>query len=209
MAKEFWTSDLHLNHRGILEYTDRGRYLTMGRNPNPEDTGPAVTIEEHNKWVVDVINSYVGERDRLYFLGDMMIGANKWVAAYWISQINCMHKELVYGNHDDDHREFYATSGLFESVQDRITMKLNKKLIIMDHFPIVEWNAGHHSSWMLHGHSHGNFDYLKANLHDKRILDVGFDNSVKVLGHYAPFEFADIEKYMEGRISIDHHGKAD
>jgi calcineurin-like phosphoesterase family protein len=115
----------------------------------------------------------------------------------------------MVGNHDENLEEFYRTQGLFETVQTRLNLRLNKKLIILDHHPIAEWHAGHSSSWHLHGHSHSNFDYAKANLHDKRILDVGWDNSVKVLGHYGPFEFEDVQKYMEGRVSIEHHGKAD
>jgi calcineurin-like phosphoesterase family protein len=208
MSKTFWTSDLHLDHGGadglggILEYTQRSEHMSMG--------GGMADIESHNRWIIKTINDQVGERDRLYFLGDMTIGGNRWMAGYWISQINCIHKELIAGNHDDSLFEFYRDSGLFETTErHRKEIKLNGKRIVMDHHPSVEWNNGHHQSWHLHGHSHGNFDYKAANLHDKRILDVGWDNSVKVLGHYGVFSFDDVEKYMEGRVSINHHGKAD
>jgi calcineurin-like phosphoesterase family protein len=214
MSQTWFTSDLHLNHEGILEYTERGAYLQRQWQASEFHraagaTGPA-TSDEHNKWVIDTLNYYVAERDQLYILGDVYFGANQWMAGYWISQINCVHKHLVCGNHDRTLFDFYASSDLFESVvEHRTEIKLNGHRIVLDHHPIAEWNNGHHKSWHLHGHSHGNFNYERANLHDKRILDVGWDNGPKIMGRYGPFSYEKVEAYMEGRTSIDHHGKAD
>jgi calcineurin-like phosphoesterase family protein len=208
MSQTFFTSDLHLEHHAILEYTPRGKYLErllgIGHCTRP------VSMDDHNQWVVDTINETVGERDRIYFLGDLFMGGNQWIAGYWISKIKCVHKHLISGNHDESLFDFYCSSKLFETCdKHRTEIKLNGKRIILDHHPIAEWSNGHHSSWHLHGHSHGNFNYERANLHDKRILDVGWDNAVKVLGQYRPFNFEQVAQYMEGRISIEHHGKAD
>lgn len=209
MSRNFFSSDWHIGHASILnpEYTPRGTHLSMGMVKHGPES--AITIDDHDQWLVNLINSQVGERDRLYILGDVGFG-NPWRVAYYVSQINCIHKELVQGNHDFDKLDFYRSSGLFEKiVEARMEIKLNGKRIVLDHHPIAEWNNGHHQAWHLHGHSHGNFNYERAGLSDKRILDVGLDNSVKVLGHYGAFEFEDVAKYMEGRVSIEHHGKAD
>lgn len=217
MSRTWFSSDWHFGHESILDYTQRGPDLTMGRTDLvPEEDGTIryskyLSIEVHDAWLVRLINSMVGERDQFYILGDVAFG-NQWRAAHLISQINCVHKHLVGGNHDHatSHMDFYKGTDLFESIHDhRLEIKLNGKRIVLDHHPIAEWNNGHHQSWHLHGHSHGNFNYERAGLADKRILDVGWDNSVKVFGYYKPFSFEDVARYMEGRTSIEHHGKAD
>jgi calcineurin-like phosphoesterase family protein len=200
----WFTSDLHIDHKSILHYTDREKFLKVKMTVSDHEL-----LQRHNQWILDDINSRVAEQDYLYLLGDIYLGANKWKAAYWISQINCRHKILIGGNHDHKLMGFYRDSGLFEQVHEhRCEIRVNGYTMILDHHPLAEWNKGHHGALHCHGHTHGNFDYKAANLHDKRILDVGWDNSVKVLGEYRPFELADIEKYMEGRVSILHHNKA-
>jgi calcineurin-like phosphoesterase family protein len=209
MSRTFFSSDWHIGHASILnpEYTPRGIHLSAAMVKHGPD--PAITIDDHDQWLVNLINDQVGERDYLYFLGDLGLG-NHWRVAYYVSQIKCVHKVLIPGNHDFDKMDFYRSSGLFETiVEARMEIKLNGKRIVMDHHPIAEWNNGHYQAWHLHGHCHGDFNYERAGLADKRILDVGLDNSIKVLGHYGAFEFEDVAKYMEGRVSIEHHGKAD
>jgi calcineurin-like phosphoesterase family protein len=51
MSKTFFTSDLHLEHHGILEYTPRSEHLSMG--------GGMADIESHNRWIVNTINDVV------------------------------------------------------------------------------------------------------------------------------------------------------
>jgi len=203
MGTLYFTSDLHFGHQSILKYTDRGNDL-------PTDE-PVMSIDEqmhvHNQWIIQTINSRVTKTDHLYILGDVAFGS-QWESAALIDKING-HRHLVLGNHDSSKVDFYTNSGLFDSVTMYAEVVFNKKRIILFHYPIAEWNSGHHSSWHLHGHTHANFDYAKADLENKRILDVGWDNSKKVLGAYGPFSFEQVEKYMEGRISINHHGNAD
>ena len=211
MGTIYFTSDLHFSHQSILkpEYTDRGddlRKLEAERDPDSA-WPPSDLIERHNQWIIDTINSRVTKADQLYILGDLAFDS-QWQAASLIDRLNG-HRRLIPGNHDERKLDFYAASGLFESVTMYAEVVYNKKRIILFHYPIAEWNAGHHSSWHLHGHTHGNFDYAKANLQNKRILDVGWDNSKKVLGYYGPFSFEQIENYMDGRESIEHHGNAD
>lgn len=203
MGTLYFTSDLHFNHRSILQYTDRGNDLLTDE--------PAMSIVEqmhvHNQWIIQTINERVTKTDHLYILGDVAFGS-QWEAAALVDKING-HKHLIWGNHDNDKIDFYKGSGLFETVTKYTEVVYNKKRIVLFHAPIAEWESGHHGCLHLHGHTHSNFDYKAANLHDKRILDVGWDNSKKVLGAYGPFSFEQVEKYMEGRISINHHGNAD
>lgn len=145
----FFTSDLHLGHESILRYTDRGLYFD--------------NIADHDEWIVNRINEYVSEKSVLYILGDVSMH-NKWKSAELIERLQCNNKHLIFGNHDDGKREFYAKSELFVSVQDRLIIKAYSKNIVMDHFPLAEWPSGHHGFWHLHGHTHGSFDLVKRGL---------------------------------------------
>jgi calcineurin-like phosphoesterase family protein len=208
MGTLYFTSDLHFNHRSILKYTDRGQDLSeLVGSVEEEHMSPQEAMRHHNEWIINTLNRRVTNTDHLYILGDVAFGS-QWEAAAMLDTMNG-HKHLVLGNHDSAMIDFYKSSGLFESVTMYAEVVFNKKRIILFHYPIAEWNSGHHSSWHLHGHTHANFDYAKADLANKRILDVGWDNSKKVLGSYGPFSFEQVEKYMEGRVSIEHHGNAD
>jgi calcineurin-like phosphoesterase family protein len=90
MSRNWFTSDLHFRHKAILAYTDRPKHL---QTPVTESIENALRI--HDQWLVDTINKHVGERDQLYFVGDMVIGNNPWIAGYWLSQIKCVHKHLI------------------------------------------------------------------------------------------------------------------
>jgi calcineurin-like phosphoesterase family protein len=207
MATTKFTSDLHLGHRSIIDpdYTSRGTHMaSFGCLEEPKKMP---TIEEHDRWVVSTLNQHLSPTDQVWILGD--VGwSNKWYIASLVSQING-HKHLVRGNHDHSMIDFWKSTDVFESVQSDAYFRYNGVNIHCYHYPVAEWNNGHHKSWMLHGHTHSNFDYGRAGLANKRILDVGFDNSLKVFGQYKPFSFEDIEKLFEGRESIEHHGKAD
>jgi calcineurin-like phosphoesterase family protein len=195
---DYFTSDLHLGHQAILEYTQRGYYL-KGADRN---------IAIHDQWVIDRINTHVKPTDTLWIIGDVTT-YKRYEALQLIEKING-HKHLVMGNHDKGNETVFTNAkDVFESVQWYKELHLNKKKIILFHNPIAEWDSGHYSSWHLHGHCHGGFNYEKADLHDKRILDVGWDNSIKLLGEYRPFSYERIADYMDGRVSIEHHGKAD
>ncbi len=212
MGTTFFTSDLHIGHRSILKYTGRGPIMVgcaqQGEDEEIEKGELERRLHVHNNWVLSRINATVGPADHLYILGDLFFG-DKWLAGHWIDQLKCKHRIFIEGNHDDDLMNFYHNSGLFEEVHGSYhEIKVNGHKIILSHYPIAEWNRGHKGTLHLHGHCHGNFDYKSANLHDKKILDVGWDNSIKVLGEYTPFSLEQIEEYMKGRVNILHHNKA-
>lgn len=209
MGTLYFTSDLHFNHKSILnpEYTERGTYIRQEGAGRLTDAADSDLMGVHNQWIIDTINARVTSTDHLYILGDVAFGS-QWEAAALIDKIQG-HRHLVLGNHDSNLADFYKSSGLFETVTMYAEVVYNKKRIILFHFPIAEWNAGHYSSWHLHGHCHSNFDYEKAGLANKRILDVGWDNSKKAFGFYGPISFEQVQDYMDGRESILHHGQAD
>ena len=70
------------------------------------------------------------------------------------------------------------------------TKKKSKKLVILCHFPIEDWESKHYNSAMIHGHVHGG-----GSDHDGHGLtripnrfDVGIDNSHT----WSPFSYDDL-----------------
>lgn len=186
MSENIWfTSDLHLGHKNIIEFC--------------KDTRPGTTIDEHDSILVDRWNSVVKDSDVVYILGDECLG-DRDSGYNHIKKLNGI-KHLIRGNHTvlkkQEHRD------IFESISDikEITIKLRsgkKQKIVMCHFPILVWNGMHYGSWLLFGHCHGSlqFDLGKA-------MDVGIDNNP----NFIPFSLVDIENNMLNReIRVwDHH----
>jgi calcineurin-like phosphoesterase family protein len=212
MSKLFFSSDWHLGHQSILDYTERGTLMIPARGDLSRDE----RLAEHNAWLIERIDETVPETATHYVLGDIAFGSN-WRAAELVDSLRCKNIHLILGNHDHAKLDFWKASNLFKSILHYDEIKFHGQKIILCHYPIAEWNSGHHSAWHLHGHTHGGFDYAKANLADKRIMDVGVDAAVSPMhfsrGHlpYAPFEFEYIRDFFAAtnRGSIEHHGKAD
>lgn len=84
MGTVYFIGDLHLQHNNIIKFA--GEY----RN-NP------ATIEEHDDWIIDQINSTINRRDILYILGDVAFSR---VGLHRLGGIRNNNMYLVRGNHD-------------------------------------------------------------------------------------------------------------
>jgi len=80
MSNIYFTSDLHLGHKNIIQYCNR----------------PFVSIDEMNKVLIDNWNSVVKSNDTVYQLGDFSFNKNPKT---YLSQLNgnIIH---IWGNHD-------------------------------------------------------------------------------------------------------------
>lgn len=196
----YFTADLHFGHEAVLKHTPRGRLFS--------------NIQQHDQWILDTINQNVGTKDTLYLAGDIS-WYGKWGTGSLIESIRCRNKHLVFGNHDFALREFYQTSELFRECADRLFFKHYSTKIVVDHFPSAEWQEAHHGAWMLHGHTHGTFDYEARGLSNYRIFDVGWDESPKHntgYGYhpdahgYKPFSFEYLNSALSTKEKLPHHG---
>ncbi len=150
----FFTSDLHFFHQNILKWSA---------------TRPYTDIYDMNATIINTINNRVEPKDTLYILGDVSFGNIKETVDV-IQQINCKNKILIIGNHDEHMINKVEFQQLFKSMHHILQIKHNHKKYIMCHYPILSWNAMHHGSTMLHGHSHGATDNSGVNR-----IDVGLD----------------------------------
>ena len=150
----YFTSDLHLGHRGIIEMQNR----------------PFENVEEMNRVLVDNYNEVVHKNDTVYFLGDI----SHHMSIDRVNELLGMMKGkkiLIKGNHDKK----YA-SELFEEICDFKTVSLNGYYFALMHYPMLSWPKKNSGSIQLHGHIHSDESYNSQNKKDNvKRYDVGVD----------------------------------
>ena len=184
---EHFTSDLHFHHENILNFCPR----------------PFSSVEEMNEALIQQWNEQVKPKDTVFHLGDFCFGKDKAENIEKIVKRLNGKIEFILGNHDQE-SHFENLLARFCNVRFVGHFKIisvNKKKITLCHYPMMLWKNSHHGSWSLHGHCHSSLE------HPGRGLDVGYDNSIKVLGEYRFFNYGDLENYFKDREPWcpDHH----
>lgn len=155
---DYWfTADWHLGHKNIIMHCKR----------------PFSSAEEMDEHIIETANSLIKPNDQVFFLGDLSMYYS-YVEKYlprlkgrWV---------MFRGNHDMRWwnkfvREAEPTSTWrLESWHDLKSFNVDKRKVVMCHYPLVTWDGAHHRSIMAHGHSHGNL--VKGHL---ARIDVGID----------------------------------
>lgn len=191
MYKKFFTSDLHLGHKKILQYCPR----------------PWTTIEEMHEGLIQNWNKVVTKEDDIYILGDVIFGGSTLLKSVF-DRLNFKNIYLVLGNHDSYKQ--LSKSGYFTWIRDYYELRIEDPELVrgyqgfvLCHFPFLTWNGKDHGAVNLHGHTHNS---LPVDYNEKRI-DVGVDNP---LWNYTPVSYAQIKeelkKYKEPKY--DHHGRS-
>lgn len=152
-----FTSDLHIDHKNIIEYSNR-----------------PWTLEQQEEEIVSRWNARVGKDDDAYHLGDFVFAGSRKAGTVMriIGRLNG-RIHFIRGNH--------CQPGLWKIIEeanlpnvvwvkDYHEMSVQGQKIILSHYPMEVWNHSHRGSFMLHGHCHGSLPSR-----GKR-LDVGIDN---------------------------------
>ena len=148
----FFISDTHWHHRNILEYDQR----------------PFMSIEEHDRTLVDNWNAVVQPNDEVYHLGDIGFGVT-------VEFIQALHgrKYLIQGNHDRNIKKAVIRLAFRWSVKRHFFDREGVQLLL-SHWP----DDGRPDRPNIHGHQHGkgapkkyHLD-LSCNLHDYRPLSL-------------------------------------
>lgn len=79
---------------------------------------------------------------------------------------------------------------------NRLRIVIEGQEIILDHFPLEEWENMGTGTWHLYGHSHHNLDNTETSTKYKR-MDVGWNGKV--------YSFDEIKKIMSKREIKKHH----
>jgi len=133
----WFTSDLHLDHKNIIRYSDR----------------PFSDVVDMNNTIIDNINSCVSESDNLYIIGDFAF-ANKQRTNELLDMIKCENKFFISGNHDKFLDDRGNTKLNFKWIKPYHEMTILHYVFILFHYPIAVWNVKHYGSIHLYGHVH-------------------------------------------------------
>lgn len=205
MKNLYFTSDTHFGHKNIIRYSNR----------------PFADVDEMNTTIINNINAKCPADAILYHFGDFGFGDEQFCSDI-LDRINC---KVIFldGNHDKPMRSQKVRSkfnpvtmfkswvrspvrdGLVQEMVPCVELKVKdpdaprgEQLIVMCHYPMLQWNKAHHGSWMLHGHCHGSLKYPFP----ARILDVGVDPC-----GYWPISYNEVKQKM-AKVkpeSLDHH----
>jgi calcineurin-like phosphoesterase family protein len=183
MMKTFYTSDPHYGHytsseRNILKFCNR----------------PFQTIEEHDEALIKNWNNVVSDDDRVYVLGDVLLGRHKANPNAILSRLQGKELHLITGNHDGPTT---IESYRWASVQPYLEIIDQNQKIVLCHFKFAIFNKCHKGAVQLFGHSHGGASQ------NKQQIDVGVD-----CWNYSPITLREIREKMKTLpdfVSQDHH----
>lgn len=112
----WFTSDLHADHFNIIQYCSR----------------PFADVNEQRRTLTANWNDKVGPRDRVYVLGDFVMGGVSY-AERLLKSLNG-EKYLIKGNHDRGSIEKLVAAG-FAWVGAELRYQLGPYLVILSHYP--------------------------------------------------------------------------
>lgn len=188
MSKKLGTSDIHFGHANILKMSDRLRHMEeagypldirhyqrlMAGEATPEDK--AIINKLHNDWLVEHLNSQIDDGDVVYHTGDFSFYKKAEDIRNVLSRLRGTW-HFIFGNHDNQSALREACKGTKHLVLgDYHTAHVNKKRVIMFHYPIQDWDQAHRGSYMLHGHLHGTDGHGEHKVHKiPNRYDIGLD----------------------------------
>lgn len=174
-----------------------------------------------NEQMIERWNKQVKPDDIVYHLGDFAFGKIDKIENI-LKSLNG-RKRFINGNHDaeiigkgKDRFPIYTDAsynviienskrlldaGLIESIRDYEEVTVNNQFIVLFHYPMLQYNRGHHGAWALHGHCHGSV------VAPGKQVDVGVDSTfITGKAEYRPFSFYEIRDFMNSKENITHHG---
>jgi calcineurin-like phosphoesterase family protein len=180
----FFTADTHFYSTGIIKHRPR-----------------FTSIEEMNDALIRRWNETVPEDGVVFHLGDL---ATELPKAKLIELINQLHGTilLIKGNHDDVGiyrcKEIQASTR-FRFLGYQWELWLERKKILLNHYPYLCYAGEHEGVWQLFGHVHSGSDKTGYDIPRLRHLlpfqyDVGVDSN-----SYRPISFCELKEKMAER----------
>jgi calcineurin-like phosphoesterase family protein len=186
----WFASDYHFSHKNIIKYDNR----------------PFETVEEMNQVLIDNWNEVVGEKDVVFYLGDLSFDKNIENTKKILKQLKGkIH--FIMGNHDDD--RIISNLGRFETVNDYVNLTVTdknapngKQQIMMMHFPILSWDKAHRGAWHIHGHEHHSFTNNSEYdwYYERKVVDIGCNG-----WDYKPVSYEELKTIMDNKDNGIHH----
>ncbi|WP_108867399.1 metallophosphoesterase family protein [Aquimarina aquimarini] len=172
----WFTADTHFGHKNILDYTNRS----------------FSSVDEMDEVLIENWNDKVYPDDEVYHLGDVgLCSPNKLKKI--LERLNGKIY-LIKGNHE---KSAEACKDRFEWIKDYYELIMpdpdgfkEQQLVVLFHYAMRVWQASHHGTYHIYGHSHGELS------DDPNALsfDVGVD-----CHNYGPINYQDIKKIMKNK----------
>lgn len=150
MNTVFFTSDLHLGHRNLLDFRSERQGIDFP------------TIEHMHEHLIKQWNSRVKKRDIVWILGDLCMGGDSHLTL--LNELKG-HKRLVMGNHDKGDMRKYL------KYFDGIFGVHSKYGLILSHVPIHPQEIAFRWTTNVHGHIH----HIERNLKSPEYINVNVD----------------------------------
>jgi len=186
-------ADTHFSHLNIIAYTRRPFFKhgytmddlngflasTTGR-PDKDKLLEIVDLNLHDETLIQNWNLNIKQKDTVYHLGDFSLFNQERI----LKRLNG-DKILIKGNHDKGIESFskYFNCIFKEPPVNRGT-SINGVKVILNHYPMLSWNAKFHNRIHFFGHVHSS--PLKPFIPSRNSYDVGVDNN-----GYSPILFED------------------
>ena len=160
-----------------------------------------------NSYIISEINKKVDKNDLLVLLGDTMMGEKNYLE--FTNSLKCENIILVSGNHCNRNKlidcQFNSEKNVI--VSDYLELIIDKQIICCSHYPSFHWNYQDDSSFMLHGHCHGDESDVLKEIHEYKSMDVGIDSYYNMFGEYSIFAYKEICEILKDKKIIERHVK--
>ena len=134
----FYIADTHFGHANIIRLNNR----------------PFSNVDEMNRVMIENWNSRAHKDDIVYIDGDFAFKSSNH-AVDILDKLNG-RKVLIKGNHDGRNLKDPAFRKHFEEICDRKTINDNGRMVVIDHFPLIEWDGFFRGTYLVYGHIHNN-----------------------------------------------------
>ncbi len=183
---KWFTADTHFGHKKILEYTNR----------------PFASVEEMDEALIQRWNAKVTPEDEVYHLGDVGLCSPGKLRKI-LDRLNGKIY-LIRGNHE---KSAEACNDRFEWIRDYYELTMDdkdafrgKQLVVLLHYAMRVWEASHHGTYHLYGHSHGS---LEDDV-NSRSFDVGVD-----CHNFEPINYDQIKEIMNQKTWTSPFSRGD
>jgi calcineurin-like phosphoesterase family protein len=155
---------------------------------------PFNSIDEMDNTILKNINSIVTNNDDLYLDGDICYKSGKDPIEY-LRKMNGK-KHLIIGNHDGkilnspECRKCFVEIDKILTTKDKV--KGTDKMIVLCHYPMVEWDGFFRGSIHLYGHIHNNTQNQAYKI--LKTIDNAYNVGADIL-EFMPRTLEDVIKY--------------
>jgi len=179
-GRTWFVGDLHLGHNNIIKFTKND-----GSRLRPFDD-----IDHHDETLIKNFNELVDPKDRVYFLGDLVM-SRKHIPK--IARFNG-RKKLIKGNHDifklEDYLPYFDDISAYRIYPEQGW--------IFSHIPVHTCQLEGRFGINFHGHMHGN--YVKQQ--GSEVPDQRYVNLCPEWTDWKPVEFHQLLKRYGGKKDV-------